>query len=126
MLDSVLQDLRHGLRLARSSPALVLTAASSLALGIGATVSMFAIVNAVLLRPVPVESPEELVFLFNGTEESPYGAFSYPDFLDYREGRALGFRFRSSSISPTCPESRSCRHRSTSSNRTSATSVKSG
>ena len=86
MLDSVLQDLRHGLRLARSSPALVLTAASSLALGIGATVSMFAIVNAVLLRPVPVESPEELVFLFNGTWESPYGAFSYPDFLDYREG----------------------------------------
>jgi len=86
MLDSVFQDLRHGLRLARSSPALVSTAVASLALGIGATVSMFAIVNAVLLRPVPVESPEELVFLFNGTEESPYGTFSYPDFLDYREG----------------------------------------
>jgi hypothetical protein len=47
---------------------------------------MFTIVNAVLLRPMPVESPEELVLLFNGTEESPYGSFSYPDFLDYREG----------------------------------------
>jgi len=53
----VFQDLRHGLRLGRSSPALVSTAVASLALGIGATVSMFAIVNAVLLRPVPVESP---------------------------------------------------------------------
>jgi predicted permease len=86
MLHSVLQDLRHGLRLARSSPALVTTAVVSLALGIGATVAMFALVNAVLLRPVPVESPEELVFLYTGTEESPYQVFSYPDFLDYRDG----------------------------------------
>jgi len=86
MLDSVVQDLRHGLRLARSSPALVSTAVASLALGIGATVSMFTIVNAVLLRPVPVDSPEELVLLYTGTEESPYRVFSYPDFLDYREG----------------------------------------
>ena len=88
MLDSVLQDLRHGLRLARSSPALVSTAVASLALGIGATVSMFTIVNAVLLRPVPVDSPEELVFLYTGTEESPYSTISYPDYLDLRDGTA--------------------------------------
>jgi predicted permease len=88
MLHSVLQDLRHGLRLARSSPALVTTAVASLALGIGATVAMFALVNAVLLRPVPVESAEELVFLYTGTEESPYRVFSYPDFVDYRDGNS--------------------------------------
>ena len=89
MLDSVLQDLRHGLRLARSSPALVLAALSSLALGIGATISMFTLVNAVLLRPVPVDSPEELVLLYTGTEESPYRTIAYPDFKDYREATAV-------------------------------------
>ncbi len=88
MLNSVFQDLRHGLRLARSSPALVSTAVASLALGIGATVSMFTIVNAVLLRPVPVKSPGELVLLFIGTEESPYSTISYPDYLDFRDGTA--------------------------------------
>ncbi len=91
MLDSVLQDLRHGLRLARSSPAVVLTAVISLALGIGAAISMFTMVNAVLLRPVPVDAPEELVFLYAGTEDSPYGGLSYPDFQDYRMESA-GFR----------------------------------
>jgi hypothetical protein len=56
-------------------------AVASLALGIGVTVSMFTLVNAVLLRPVPVESPEELVLLFTGTDEDPYSLLSYPDFL---------------------------------------------
>jgi predicted permease len=84
LLDSALQDLRHALRLARSSPALMSIAVASLALGIGVTISMFTLVNAVLLRPVPVESPEELVLLFTGTDEDPYSLLSYPDFLDYR------------------------------------------
>ncbi len=86
MLDSILLDIRHGLRLARSSPSLVLTSVPSLALGIGATISMFTVVNAVLLRPVPVDHPEELMFLYTGTEDRPYLGLSYPDFLDYREG----------------------------------------
>jgi putative ABC transport system permease protein len=59
-------------------------AVGSLALGIGVTISMFTLVNAVLLRPVPVDSPEELVLLFTGTDEDPYSLLSYPDFLDYR------------------------------------------
>jgi predicted permease len=85
MLESIVQDLRHGFRVARSSPALALTAVASLALGIGATIAMFALVNAVLLRSVPVASPGELVLLFQGTEENPYSALSYPDFADYRD-----------------------------------------
>jgi predicted permease len=59
-------------------------AVASLALGIGVTISMFTLVNAVLLRPVPVESPEELALLFTGTDGDPYSLLSYPDFLDYR------------------------------------------
>ncbi len=82
----MLQDVRHALRLARSSPVLVLTAITSLAIGIGATVTMFTLVNSVLLRPVPVESPEELVFLYTGTEDDPFRILSHPDFLDYRDG----------------------------------------
>jgi hypothetical protein len=64
----------------------VATAVASLGLGIGATVSMFMAVNAALFRPLPVDSPEQLVFLYTGSRESPYSTLSYPDYLDYRDG----------------------------------------
>jgi predicted permease len=94
MLDTVWHDVRHGARLLRASPSLAITGIASLALGIGASVSMFIIVNAVLLRPLPVASPEDLALLFTGNRESPYRSLSYPDFRDYRDGLARGSSFR--------------------------------
>jgi putative ABC transport system permease protein len=89
MFDNLRQDLRYGLVTLRRSPALAAIAVASLGLGIGATVSMFIAVNAALFRPLPVDSPDELVFLYTGSRESPYSTLSYPDYLDYRDGSGV-------------------------------------
>ncbi len=59
----MLQDLRFGLRLLERSPIFTATAILLLALGIGATTAIFSLVNALLLRPLPVRHPENLVRL---------------------------------------------------------------
>lgn len=58
----------------------------TLALGIGATASIFTLVNALLLRPLPVERPDELVHVYTSWEGKPYATSSYPDFMALRDG----------------------------------------
>jgi hypothetical protein len=70
-LDETSRDLRYAWRTLRKSPAFTVTAVFSLALGIGAASSIFALVDAVLLRALPVRDPHELVLLaerFDGQE----------------------------------------------------------
>src|ERR1700722_6795414 len=64
-LESTLQDLRYALRGMRKSPAFALTAILSLALAIGANTAIYSIVDAALLRPLPVPEPERLFTLSN-------------------------------------------------------------
>ncbi len=59
-LESLLQDTRHALRRLRKTPAFTLTATLTLALGIGATTSIFILVHAVLLKSLPVSNPNQL------------------------------------------------------------------
>lgn len=58
------RDVRYGLRALRRTPAYTAAAAATLALAIGASTAMFSVVNAVLLRPLPYQSPERLAMLW--------------------------------------------------------------
>ena len=77
-MSILLQDLKYGIRLLLKTPAFTVTAALSLALGIGANTTIFSLVNAVLLNPLPVEEPSRLVSLFTTDERNtgPFGAFA--------------------------------------------------
>ena len=65
-LDTVLADVRYALRSLRGSPAFSVVAILSLALGIGANTAIFSLIDAVLLKPLPVHRPEELVRVTRG------------------------------------------------------------
>jgi putative ABC transport system permease protein len=68
LFDYVLQDVRYALRALRSSPGFAATAILSLALGIGANTAIFSLINAVILKTLPVSHPEQLVELGMKTE----------------------------------------------------------
>ena len=80
-------DLRFGARMLRRSPGFTLTAALTVALGIGANTTMFSVVNALLLRPLAgTVRPNELVMIGRTQEGQGFDTFSYPDYIDYRDG----------------------------------------
>ena len=81
----MLADLRHALRTLRRAPGFALTAVVTLALGIGATTSIFGVVDAMLLRPLPYEAAERLVTVWSNREDPTLEVPpSYADFADWR------------------------------------------
>src|SRR6266540_2276044 len=60
-LETFAQDLRYGLRMMVKNPGFTAVVALTLALGIGANTAIFTVINAMLLRPLPVKNPGELV-----------------------------------------------------------------
>lgn len=85
-MDESIRNLRYALRSLRNAPGFTAVAVVTIALGIGVSSAVFSMVNAFLLRPLPVERPEELVDVYGHTAtSSSHDANSYPNFLDYRE-----------------------------------------
>src|SRR5919198_229184 len=86
-MDTLLQDLRFALRTLRKNPGFTLTAVVTLATGIGSTTAMFAIVNGVLLRRLPVREQDRVVVVWAEDLKSQFGhvPFSYANFVAFRE-----------------------------------------
>ncbi len=86
MMSTLWDHLRYAARRLAKNPGFTATAVLSLALGIGANTAIFSLVNAVLLRELPVRAPEELLEVYVSTPDFEFNVFSYPDYEDLRDG----------------------------------------
>ena len=84
LLESAGQDLRFGLRQFSKNPAFACTAVLVLALGMGASVAIFAFVDATLLKPLPYWKPARLANVTESVAMIPRANLSYPDYLDWK------------------------------------------
>jgi predicted permease len=91
-LESMARDLRHEIRTLKNRPAFALTVIATLAVGIGANTAIFTLVDALLLRPLPVSRPEQLVIVSDPAAVNDNNVGSpvtdYVSFLLYRDVRA--------------------------------------
>jgi len=90
--DEMFQDLRYGARMLLKNPGFTLIAVLSLALGIGANTAIFSLLDAVLLKSLPVQEPDKLVLFGKGEDTGPnngfpnksWDLFSYPFYQEAR------------------------------------------
>lgn len=86
-LEHFVQDVRYGFRQLLRKPVFATVAILTLALGIGASTTIFSLLNALLLTPLPGREPGRLATVYTSDYSGPrYGASSYPDYLDFRSG----------------------------------------
>ena len=83
-MNTIFQDLRYGIRMLVKTPALTAIVILALALGIGANTAIFSVINAVVLRPLPYDHAEQLLFLNERSPVLDEMSISYPNFTDWR------------------------------------------
>ena len=86
-METLIKDLRYGVRSFIKRPGFLVIAISTLALGIGATTAMFTVVNSVLLRPLQFPEPERIVLLYgiNPKQGITESNMSVPDVVDWQK-----------------------------------------
>src|SRR5262245_32596852 len=84
-MRTLLQELRYGARMLLKKPGFTLIAVTTLSLGIGANTAIFSVVNAVLIRPLPYEESERLVFLNERSQQLEGMSISWPNYADWRD-----------------------------------------
>jgi len=97
--DEMFQDLRFGVRMLIKSKGFTAVAVLSLALGIGANTAIFSVIDAAMLRALPVERPEQLVLFSRLNQQGDGASFTYPQFEQFRErnqvfASVFGFAYR--------------------------------
>ena len=84
-MNGLVQDLRYAFRQLRKSPGFAFTATLILALGMGASVSIFGFVDAALIKPLPYKDPTRLIDVTESVAMIPRANLSYPDYLDWKK-----------------------------------------
>jgi macrolide transport system ATP-binding/permease protein len=85
-IESVLQDVRFGMRTLVKDRGYTVAAIVALALGIGVNTALFTVFNSIVLRPLPVPDPSKVVSAYRTTPQLPFpGPFSFSDYVYYRD-----------------------------------------
>lgn len=89
-MTTLWNDIRYGSRQLIKHPGFTVAVALTLSIGIGANTAIFSFIDRLLLRPLPVERPHELVTIVEQMEEGGVSTvFNYPLYLDYRDGNQV-------------------------------------
>src|SRR5919199_152540 len=100
-MDSLIKDIRYGVRSLLKRPGFTAIALIALALGIGANTAIFSLVNAVILQPLPYPDPDQLVWVWGNIRNGGNRASVSPvDFLDYRSQNKTFEQFAASLTGP--------------------------
>ena len=91
IFETVMQDVRYAFRMLRKHPGFSLTVIITLALGIGANTTIFSVVNAVLMAPLPYQEPDRLVRIWesNPGQGRTESAVSVPNFQDWQKQQSV-------------------------------------
>ena len=101
-MDTLLRDVRYGIRGLLKRPGFTIVALIALALGIGANTAIFSLVNAVLVQPLPFDQPDRLAWMWGNIRQGGNHASVSPlDFLDYRQQNTTFEQFAASFSIPT-------------------------
>ncbi len=84
-MNGLLQDLRYAFRQLYKVPGFAATAIVTLALAIGVTTAVFTVIDAVMIRPLPFDHPEEIFYLQTNSPQGYLQPASYPEYLDWRK-----------------------------------------